>query len=104
MRKKNRPKAIPFEKLKMDLMKDPKFRHEYEKLQPHFEIASQIIEARIKRGITQEELAKRMGTGQAVISRLEGMNARPSISLIQRVADALGLKVELKFTPRSTNP
>ena len=100
MRKKNRPKAIPFEKLKADFIKDPKFRHEYEKLQPHFEIASQIIEARMKKCITQEGLAKRMGTGQAVISRLEGANAKPSLSLIQRLADALELKFELKFTPR----
>ena len=82
-------------------MKNPDFRHEYEKLQPHFEIASQIIEARIKKKISQEELAKRMGTGQAVISRLEGANAKPSISLIQRLADALGLRIELKFYPRS---
>jgi len=41
-----------------------------------------------------------MGTGQAVISRLEGANASPSLSLIKRLANALGLKVELRFTPR----
>ena len=81
-------------------MKNPKYRYEYEKLAPEFEIAQQIIDARVKRKITQEELAKRMGTGQAVISRLEGANAKPSLSLIQRLADALELKVELKFTPR----
>lgn len=81
-------------------MKNPKYRYEYEKLGPEFEIARQILDARIRRKITQKELAKRMGTGQAVISRLESANAKPSLSLIQRLADALGLKVELKFTPR----
>lgn len=97
---KTRPKTIPFDELHNRWMKNPKYRYEYEKLQPEFELANKIIEARVKRKITQEELAKRMGTGQAVISRLEGMNAKPSLSLIQRLADALNLKVELKLTQR----
>ena len=97
---KNRKNLISFDTLHKRGMKDPEYRYEYEKLEPEFEIASQIIEARIKRKITQEELAKRMGTGQAVISRLENANARPSLSLIQRLADALNLKVELHFTPK----
>lgn len=76
-------------------MKDPEFRREYEKLRPEFEIASQMIAARIRKKISQQELAKRVGTGQAVISRLEGMNARPSISLLTRVAQALGTKIQI---------
>ena len=92
---KKRPVAIPAEKLKADLMKDPEFRREYEKLQPEFEIASQMIGARIKKKMSQQELARRAGTGQAVISRLEGMNARPSISLLSRVAQALGIKIQI---------
>lgn len=98
--KMNRPKFISAEELHQKWMKDPKYRYEYEKLGPEFEIARQILDARIKKKISQEELAKRMGTGQAVISRLESANAKPSLSLIHRLADALGLKVELKFTPR----
>lgn len=98
MRKK--PKAIPFAKLKADLMKNPEFRREYEKLQPEFAIARAIIDARIKRKISQAQLAKRMGTGQAVVSRLEGANASPSLSLIKRLAHALNLKLELRLTPR----
>ncbi len=88
------------DELHKEWIKDPEFRREYEKLEPEFQIARQIIDARIKRKITQEELAKRMGTGQAVISRLENANAKPSLSLIQRLADALNLKVELKFTQK----
>lgn len=91
---------ISHEEIHKKWMKDPKYRYEYEKLAPEFELARAIIDARIKRKISQEELAKRMGTGQAVISRLENANAKPSLSLIQRLADALELKVELKFTPR----
>lgn len=93
-------KWVTHRELHKKWMRDPEFRREYERLAPEFEIARQIIDARIKRKITQEELAKRMGTGQAVISRLESANAKPSLSLIQRLAEALNLKVELKFTPR----
>lgn len=97
---KNRRSLISFDTLHKRWIKDPEYRREYEKLEPEFEIAKQIIDARIKRKITQEELARRMGTGQAVISRLENANARPSLSLIQRLADALNLKIELKFTQK----
>lgn len=92
---KKKPKTISFEELKSDLMKDPEFRHEYEKLQPEFQIASQMIDARIKQDMSQEELAKKVGTGQAVISRLEGMNAKPSLSLLSRVARALNIKISI---------
>ena len=59
-----------------------------------------LAELRIKKGITQDKLAKKIGTGQAAISRVENGRDDPSIDLIQRIADALGLKVELKFTQR----
>lgn len=91
---KNKKKWITHEELEADLMKDPEFKRAYEALQPEYEIACQIIEARIKNKMSQEELAKKAGTGQAVISRLEGMNARPSISLLTKVARAL----QTKFT------
>lgn len=93
-------KFYTHKELHKEWMKDSVYSLEYNKLEPEFALASAMIGARIKKKMSQEELAKRVGTGQAVISRLEGMNAKPSISLIQRVADALGLKFELKFTPR----
>lgn len=97
---KKKPKSFPFVELHREWMKNPKFRSEYEKLEPEFAIARAIIDARIKRNISQAQLAKKMGTGQAVVSRLEGANASPSLSLIKRLANALNLKLELKFTPR----
>ena len=54
-----------------------------------------MIDARIEQKMTQEELARRAKTGQAVISRLEGMNARPSLSLLTRVARALSTKIQI---------
>lgn len=84
---------LTHKELHREWMKDPEFRREYEKLEPEYEIACQIIEARLKKKMSQEELAKKVGTGQAVISRLEGMNAKPSISLLTRVARALQTKI-----------
>lgn len=64
------------------------------------QVPKMLTNLRIKKGLTQEELAKKIGTGQAAISRIENGIGNASIRLIQRLADALGLKVELKFTPR----
>ena len=95
-----KPDYVTAEQFHRKLLANPKVKKAYDDLQPEFAIARSIIEARIKNNISQEELARIMGTGQAVISRLEGANASPSLSLIKRLANALGLKVELRFTPR----
>ncbi len=92
---RNKRKWITHEELHRKWMRDPEFRREYEKLEPEFQIARQMIAARIKQKMSQAELAKKAGTGQAVISRLEGMNAKPSISLLQRVASALGTPITI---------
>ena len=83
------------ESLHRKWMKDSEYRREYEKLEPEFQIARQMLAARLKKKMSQAELAKKAGTGQAVISRLEGMNAKPSISLLQRVAEALGTPITI---------
>lgn len=92
---RNKKNLTNFEDLKKEWMKNPEFRREYEKLEPEFQIARQIIGARIKRKMSQQQLAIKVGTGQAVISRLEGMNSKPSISLLTRVAQALGTKIQI---------
>ena len=96
--KKTKPlKWISAEELDKKIMKNPEYKREYDKLETEYQVASQMIEARIKRKMSQEELAKKANTGQAVISRLEGMNGKPSISLLERVAKALQIKFHLKI-------
>lgn len=99
MKKLNTSKFTTFKEFKKKLLEDPGVRSEYERLQPHYQIARQMIGARIKQKMSQEELAKKVGTGQAVISRLEGMDARPSISLLKRVADALDTPIKITINP-----
>lgn len=82
-----------------DLLKNPEFKKEYERLQPEYAVISAMIEARIKKGITQKKLAEKMGTKQSVISRLESGRANPSVEFLKKLAQALGSNLEIKFTP-----
>ena len=95
MKKINKQKWIDSDVLHKKMLKNPEYRRAYEESEAEFQIASQMIEARIKQNISQEELAKKVKTGQAVISRLEGMNSKPSISLLERVARALNIKFNI---------
>lgn len=97
---KKPPKSYTSEELKKELFKNPGVKKAYEDLQPEFAIIQAIIDAKVKKNMTQEEIAEKMGTGQAVISRLENANARPSLSLMKRLAAALDLKLEVHFLPR----
>lgn len=91
-------KLKTFDQLSAEWMKDPKFRKTWADLQPEYQLARQMIGARLKKKMSQKELAKRAGTGQAVISRLEGMNAKPSFSLVQKIATALKTNLTFTFT------
>lgn len=97
---KKRPIAIPWEQVEKELMADPGVKRAYEDLQPEFAIIQAMIDARVKKKMSQEQLAKKMGTGQAAVSRLENVNTNPSLLLLKRLAHALDLKLEVKFTPR----
>ncbi|MEK7497768.1 MAG: helix-turn-helix transcriptional regulator [Patescibacteria group bacterium] len=92
---KKQKKWFSADELHRKWMKDPEYRREYDKLETEFQIASQVIGARLKRKMSQDQLARKVNTGQAVISRLEGMNGKPSISLLERVAKALDTKINI---------
>ena len=90
---------ISFLEWKKEQIKDPWFKREYDKLEPEFQIAKQMIDARIKQNLTQAQLAKKAKTGQAVIFRLEGMNAKPSLSLLSKIASALNTEINVVIKP-----
>jgi transcriptional regulator with XRE-family HTH domain len=71
-------------------MKKPDYRKAYEELEPVFELADQLIEARRRAGLTQAQLAERMGTRQSVIARLESGRHPPSWRMLTRYAVATG--------------
>jgi len=80
-------------------MTDPAFAQAYAELEPEFQIARQVIALRLQQGLTQEQLARKMGTNRSSISRLESAAARPSLGLVRRVAEALGAQVEIRLLP-----
>ena len=78
-------------------MKNPKYKAEYEKLAPEFNLARVIIEARSKAGLTQAQLAERMKTTQSVVARLEGGRVHPSTETLERIAKATGSQLNIGF-------
>jgi transcriptional regulator with XRE-family HTH domain len=80
-------------------MKDPKYRKAYESLEEEFILASAVVELRSRAGLTQEELARKMGTTQPVVARLESGRARPSMRTLERLAQATGSRVRISFEP-----
>ena len=89
---------LDFEVWEKESLKNPKIKAEYDKLQPEFALIQAVLDARVKKGVTQEELAKRIGTKQSVISRLESGRANPSVAFLKKLADALHSHLQIKFT------
>lgn len=81
--------------LKKELLTDKKVAVEYKKLKPKYQIISQLIEARVNKGMTQGDLAKRMGTKQSAIARLESGNANPTISFLEKTSKALDTRLTI---------
>ena len=94
-------KLVSADDLHARWMKDPKYRKAYDDLEEEFRLASALIEARARAGLTQEELALRMKTRQAVIARLESGRAKPSTRTLERIAQATGHRLRISFEPLS---
>ncbi|HXP85149.1 MAG TPA: helix-turn-helix transcriptional regulator [Bryobacteraceae bacterium] len=82
-------------------MKEPKYRKAYAVLEEEFVLASVLIEARNRAGLTQQELARKMGTTQPVVARLESGRVRPSMRTLGRLAEAAGSRLLIRFEPRA---
>lgn len=78
--------------------RDPAFREACERLRPQFEFRKALIGARIAAGLTQKQLAERMGTSQAAVARLESGTRLPSVDTLYRLAVILG--VDFTITPQ----
>ncbi len=82
-------------------MEDPEYCEAYESMETEFALASAIIEARKQAGLTQEQLAQRMGIKQPYIARLEGGSNNPSIGTLERIAKATDSRLKISFEPRT---
>lgn len=80
-------------------MKEPQYRKAYHALEDEFAIARAVIAARKRAGLTQTELARRMGTTQPAVTRMESGRVQPSLRTLQRLARATGSRLMIKFEP-----
>ena len=90
-----------FDIYKEKLMQDPEFKKAYDELDPVYKLIREIVTYRIEQGISQKELAERIGTKQSSISRFETAMKMPSISFLNQITQALGLDWEIRFFPRT---
>jgi len=88
---------VSFSNLKKKWMKDPEFKKAYDALEPEYAIIRAIIKKRIESKMSQKDLAKKLGTKQSAISRLESGTYNPTLSFLKKLSTALGGKLEVKI-------
>ena len=85
------------DELKSELLKDPEVGREYAQLGPEFELIRELVAARSSAGLSQADLARRMGTTQSVIARLEGGRSAPTWKTLSRYAEATGRRLRVNL-------
>lgn len=88
------------EHLAEQLEADPKFRALWERNRPYREIAAQVILRRGELGLSQAQLARRMGTTKSGISRIESGRHRTSLLTLEKLAAALEMQLDIGFAPK----
>ena len=79
------------------LKNDPELKKEYDDLAAEYDIIQALIDARKTQNITQRELSEKTGITQADISRIENGTRNPSLSMMKRLAEGLGMVLKLEF-------
>jgi len=80
-------------------MKDPAYRKEYDALEEEFALIAAVAKVRIRAGLSQAQLARRMKTTQSTIARLESGRGKPSTRTLARFAKATGHRLKISFEP-----
>ena len=86
--------------LRATRLSEPEVRQAYEAAQRAFQIGEEVRRLRTERGLSQQELAKRMGLSQSVVARLEAGGVEPRLSTLDRVASALDVELDIRFRAR----
>lgn len=87
-----------YKNLKNQLLKDKGIKKAYNELEPEFAVVQMIIEKRLEAGLTQAQLAKKIGAKQSVISRLGRGSYNPSLALLNKLSKALGAKLHISIS------
>ena len=97
MNNKKITKAVDFQSYLKKELKNPEFKKHYDEYGKQLEIAYQILELRKKKNISQAQLAKKIGTKQSNIARMEAGQQNFSVDILGRIAEALGCNVKIMF-------
>ncbi len=80
---------------KKELMKNPKFKQANDALEPEYQLARELINARLAKKMTQKEVAEKAGVSRVAIARLESGTSNPTVGSVRRVANTLGKELKL---------
>ena len=83
-------------------LQNPEVKAEYDTLQPEYDIIQAMIDARVQQNMTQKDLSAKTGITQADISRIENGTRNPSLSMVKKLAQGLGMQLKLEFVPMPT--
>ena len=86
-----------YKEYKERVLQDAEVKAEYDALQPEYDIIQAMIAARLEQNITQKELSEKTGITQADISRIENGTRNPSLSMVKKLAQGLGMQLKLEF-------
>lgn len=95
---RNISKFVDGEDFKRELLKNKKVKAEYDKLEPRYALIRQVLDARIKKNISQKSLAQKMGTKQSAIARFESGNTNPTLSFIERLSRAINTPLTISVS------
>ena len=93
------PKTTTLNELKKRYMEDPEFRKEYALVDEEYALVETLVRARTAANLTQEEVARRIGTTQSAVARLEGGKVSPSFATLRRYAEATGTRLTVGLVP-----
>ena len=85
--------------LKAELLTNPAVRQAYNAQAPEFELARELIAARTQAGLTQGDVAARMGTNQSVVAPIESGRGKSSMRTVQRFASTVGARAVVRMEP-----
>ena len=81
-------------------MKDPDYKKEYDALEPDYNIMLALLKARKSQNLTQKELSERTGITQSDISKIEKGTRNPSLAMLKRLAEGMGMQLKIEFIPQ----
>ena len=88
-----------FNQFKEKAFAKPGVKAAYDELEEEYAFLAEVLKARKRSGLTQAELAEKIGTTQSAIARLESISSShsPSVNTLQKYAKALGFRLQIKL-------